>query len=243
MLNIYKTKAMKKFIADDFYNPNFNDHHIAHKHMLVVGGTGTGKTSFVVNLLYKMTNTFAKVIVACKMLDEPAYKMLKSQLKDAVDIIDVDVLPTLKSLPKSGQTLIIIDDFVAMKSQQKLRDYVIYARKYNIMLCFLAQSFYAVDKVIRQNVGYIVLLSMADKRNLGMIISTVGSSLDPKVIAHVIKNATKSKMNVCIIDIANPNLNQKLRRNFNDFYTLEDSEGDLLDLNEIQLYTGSGMLN
>ena len=81
MLNIYKTKVMKKFMDDDFYNPYYNKHKIKNYHLLVVGGTGTGKSNFVTNLLMQMNDTFAKLIIICKQKDEPIYQMLKSSLK------------------------------------------------------------------------------------------------------------------------------------------------------------------
>ncbi len=47
-------------------------------------------------------------------------------------------------------------------------------------------------------------------------------------------------MNVCIIDVYNPELNEKFRRNFNDYYTITDKEG-----NEIlpNMYTTNGVIN
>ena len=47
-------------------------------------------------------------------------------------------------------------------------------------------------------------------------------------------------MNVCIIDLHNPNLNEKMRRNFNDFYTIIDEDGNEIEPN---LYSESGLLN
>ena len=242
MINIYKTKAMKEFLDDDFYNPHQDKHHIKNFHMLVCGGTGTGKSNMVSNLLLQMYNTFGKLIIACKQKDEPIYNMIKSNLKENCDVIDVEELPDLNTLAKSllgKQTLIVFDDFIVC-NQERLEDYVIRARKFKIMCVFLTQSFFATSKVIRQNVGYIVLLTMANQRNLNGIIETIGCPIDKKTIKKVIGNATKFKMNVCIIDVYNPELNEKFRRNFNDFYTIVDKEGKEIQPN---MFNTNGLLN
>jgi hypothetical protein len=233
---------MKKFLDDDFYNPNYNKHHIKNYHMLVCGGTGTGKSNFVSNLLMQMDNTFGKLIIVCKQKDEPIYSMLKNTLKDNCDVLDIKDLPDLNTLAKSlggKQILMIFDDFIFC-SQERLEDYVIRARKFKIMCVFLTQSFFSTSKIIRQNVGYIVLLTMSNQRNLNTIIETVGCSLSKDCIKKVIANATNFKMNVCIIDVYNPELNEKFRRNFTEFYAVSDNDGTELNPN---MYTTSGVLN
>ena len=240
MYNIYKTSSMKEYNKDDFHNPHFKNHGISNKHLLVCGPTGSGKSNFVTNLIVQMADTFRQIIICCKMTDEKIYKMLKDKLKDALDIMTLQQLPTLKNLEKKGQILLVFDDFLC-DNQQKLKDYIMYARKYNIVCVFLAQSYFATDKFIRQNVSYLVLLSMTDARNTNLITTTLGLPIEKNVVKAIISNATKHKLNVCIIDIGNSDLNKKFRRNFTDYYVLEDDTGELID--NIQMFQGSGLLN
>ena len=93
MINIYKTKVMKEFLDPDFYNPCYDKHHLTGNHMLVCGGTGTGKTNFVSNVLIQMHDTFGKLIIVCKKKQEAVYKMFSSKLKDKCVIYDVKELP------------------------------------------------------------------------------------------------------------------------------------------------------
>ena len=240
MFNIYNTNAMKEYNNDTFYNPHLKDHGIRNKHMLICGPTGSGKSNMTTNLIVKMADTWRKIIIVCKMQDEKIYRMLKDKLKDSLSIMTLQELPSLKNLEKTGQTLIIFDDFLT-DTQQKLKDYTMYARKYNIMCIFLAQSYFATDKFIRQNIGYLVLLSMTDSRNLQLISQTLGLPIEKSVVKSIISNATKFKLNVCIIDIGAP-LNRTFRRNFSDYYLIENEEdGELLE--EIQFYKANGLLN
>ena len=116
MYNIYKTKAMNEYNVDTFYNPHFKEHGISNKHMLICGPTGSGKSNFTTNLIVKMADTFRKIIIVCKMTDEHIYRMLKDKLKDALLIITLQELPSLKNLEKPGQMLIIFDDFLSIWS-------------------------------------------------------------------------------------------------------------------------------
>ena len=241
MINIYKTRVMKKHLDDDFQNPNYNNHKITNKHILVCGATGTGKSNFLINLLHQFQNTFRKVIIVTKQTDESIYAMLQAQLKDACEIKTLAEMVALKDLPKVGQQLVVFDDFCNNKNQSLLDDYVIRSRKYGIMCCFLTQSFFATSKIIRQNCGYLVLLSLCNQRDLTLIMSTISCPIDKTIVKRIIQNATAHKMNVCIIDVTNPDLNRKFRRNFNEFYEVVDDDGEELDT--IMLYKDSGLTN
>ena len=48
-------------------------------------------------------------------------------------------------------------------------------------------------------------------------------------------------MNVCIIDIANGDMNKKIRRNWDEYYEIEDEEGEAI--NDVKLYNKTGLLN
>ena len=72
-------------------------------------------------------------------------------------------------------------------------------------------------------------------------MSTISCPIDKTIVKRIIQNATAHKMNVCIIDVTNPDLNRKFRRNFNEFYEVVDDDGEELDT--IMLYKDSGLTN
>ena len=64
MINVYKTKQMKKHLGDKDVNPNYSKHNIkVKKHMLSVGMTGSGKSIFIVNMLSQMDDTFKHIYI------------------------------------------------------------------------------------------------------------------------------------------------------------------------------------
>lgn len=244
MINCYKSKVMKKYLDDDVYNPHYARHGILlNKHQLVCGATGTGKTNYICNLLSQMDNTFGQICIFTKDVKEPIYQCIKDQLKDKCILETLSKIPYLLDVKGGCEKLFVFDDFLSEgnNTMLKLIDYATLGRKHNITCCFLAQSFYAVPKPVRQNCTYIVLLSMCDKRNLDLIVSTLGIHVDAKLTKQAINNACKFKMNICIIDLLNTDLNRKIRRNFGDYYTLLNDDGSEVD--KVELYKTDGLLN
>ena len=243
MLNIYKTGKAKKFLDSEWHNPNYRNSQLHPKHMLVCGGSGTGKTNFLLNLLMQFPDTFHKVTIVTTLAHEALYDLLQDQLKDRCEIITLRDLPPPSQLDSTTPKLVVFDDFVHVSTAQAkiIEEYAILSRKKMCMCVFLAQSFYAVSKIVRQQVRYIVLLNMTDARNLNAIASSLGCELTPSVLKAVIRNATAHALNVCLIDVHERDLNnKKLRRNFSDFYTFVEQGNEM---RPAQMYEGSGILN
>ena len=119
------------------------------------------------------------------------------------------------------------------------------SRKFGMMCMFLAQSFFPVSPTIRANIGYLVLLSLASKKAINMILKTLDFPIDNEndILRALVKNATQHKLNVCIIDINTTDINKKIRRNFTDYYILEDKNNNEINIRDINLFSGSGILN
>ena len=64
MLNIYKIKGIQKYLPQQEYNPHFATHGmLIKKHMVVCGGTGTGKSSFLTNYINQLYDTFQHIYI------------------------------------------------------------------------------------------------------------------------------------------------------------------------------------
>jgi len=221
MINIYQTKAMKKYLDDDEHdrNPNYDQHHIkTRKHIVVCGKSGSGKTNFLVNLLNHMTDTFAEVHIYTAMPDEPIYKML-SEMSDKihVDLIS-NVVPYNKLPDQVNNKLIVFDDFITQPKQvlKVLETYAILSRKIGCSCLYLVQNYFSLPTAIRNQASYIVMLKNSNKRNLNMIASQMGTDLTADQISSIITDATQEQFSVCIIDL----LNSTIRKNFLDYYNV-----------------------
>jgi hypothetical protein len=110
-----------------------------------------------------MPSTFENIFICTKNKDEPLYNYLEDKLgKDGLSIKEgISELPDLDSLDKEQNNLIVLDDLVneSARLQKPICDYFIRARKKNCSIIYISQSFYAVPKLIRDNISYLMINS------------------------------------------------------------------------------------
>jgi hypothetical protein len=112
------------------HNPNFETHGIKVPfRMLIIGGSGAGKTQTFLNILHNFGNTFQNIHIITKNKDEPLYNYLEDKLgKDGLSVKEgISNAPNLDDLDKQEQTLIVMDDLVLEKNQRQLEEYFIRA--------------------------------------------------------------------------------------------------------------------
>lgn len=235
MFNFYEIIPKKK----GFLNPHYGVHGFNVPFRAVIAaGSGVGKTNFVMNLIYYMSNTFHKVIICAKSAEEPLYQMLKEKLEGRVEIYEDGEIATLiqdtedsdKNVVKGGHRLsklIIFDDLMleSRATQERIQQFYIRGRKFGYSCCYISQSFYQVPVTIRKNCNYFILGRGLLARDLKTILSSTAGSSDKRSLGEfedVYKRFTKEAMNVCIIDVEN-----KLARKKINLRELE--EGDVYE--------------
>lgn len=211
LINFYETKGVKKHMKKT-HNPHYDQHHIKVPfRMLIVGASGTGKTSTLLNLIRAMPDTFSRIAVITKCKNEALYSYLLDATggKDngvTVEEIDDKGLPDLKDFNEEENSLIVLDDLVCetAKKLQPICDYYIRCRKKNVSVVFLTQSYFHVPKIIRSNVTYIILKQVASQRNLMMIIKDFSLGADKKSAIEAYKQATENFNDFLLLDLDNP---------------------------------------
>ena len=250
MINIYKTNAMKKYTKNNFDMGGIEIHNIEFpKHILVCAATGTGKSNWLSNYLTissQGSGTFGHITIVCKQ-SEPIYEMLQEQLKDNLTMITnlKDLPPLEKFGNKSSQQLLVFDDCVAEKDQSKIEEYFLRGRKYGegIQVMYLSQSYFKTPIFIRQNISYLILLSLSSDADLSRIMTNYNVGIHKDIFKKIFKNAVSNRMCCFKINIATTDLNKKFSRNWNEFYEIVDNNNEPLNISQIQTYSGSGLLN
>lgn len=201
-------KSLKK----EYYNPNYKNHLISIPfRMCIIGGSGSGKTSTLLELLHRMNNTFEKIVVCLKNADEPLYSYLKLKAKDGVEFYEgIENIPDIDSFKGCGQTLIVFDDLVLDKNQSKIEQFFIRGRKIGdgISCCYLSQSYFKTPKNIRLQCGYFILKKLSSQRDLNMILSEFNLGVDKKQLIEMYKYATADPLSFLLIDIDAPEENR-----------------------------------
>jgi hypothetical protein len=193
--------------------------------MVIVAPSGSGKSNFILNLLEKFSKgkgTFNSIHLICRSKCEPLYEYLEDRTKKKVKILEgVESIPDINSFDKDLQHLVIFDDLVMEKNQQKITEFYIRGRKKGISICYLSQSFYKVPKTIRSNCNYFVILKLSGKRDLNLIMSEFELGIGKEELIEIYEDATKEKFNILLIDVE-AGKQEKFRKNFLEFYDVSD---------------------
>ncbi len=135
---------------------------IGSGHILMIGGTGAGKTNTLLNMIKEQQGVWDHITLITQNAEEPLYQYMKEKI-DSEQFQIIENLADLKSpehLADMGTCLVIFDDqcHKSTKEQKKIIEYFIRARKIgclkggSVTCCYLSQSFYATPIDIRRNI-------------------------------------------------------------------------------------------
>ena len=222
LVDWYK-KIPSKYLTKS-HNPNFKIHGLNLPfRMLIIGGSGSGKTQTLMNIIHNMNDTFNEIYVITKNKQEPIYEYLEDKLVDkGVSVVEgIENAPNLdKDINKKDQTLIVMDDLVLESNQKPLEEYFIRARKQNCSLIYISQSYYAVPKMIRKNLNYLVIKQLSSLQDLFRIMREYSLGDNKAQIKKIYENATSdNKQDFLLVDLdATPE--NRFRKNFNDIFEI-----------------------
>lgn len=224
LINFYDLKEVKE-MREPSHNPHYSDNDTdLSSRVCIVGASGSGKTTSLMNFLLISPNTFGHITIVTKQA-EPLYEWLEKKLKGKGITIyyDLDKLPEPRDFPNRDlNNLLVFDDQVVTKNQSKIINYFIYGRKVGsgITCFYLTQSYYNVPKPIRSQLSYLWIVKIGQKRDLNLILSDSGGLVEKKVLAELYQDATREKFNFLKINLNTIDLNRKFSRNFNNSFLL-----------------------
>lgn len=230
IINFYE--RLPKHLREEVYNPNYDLHMIKIPfRMVVVAPSGSGKTNFVVNLIAefskkkrgrKKQGTFSDIHIITRNKDEKLYNLLEEKSPSIIIEEGVENIPNLDEFDKETNHLVVFDDLVLEKDLTEICEYYIRARKLNVSVIFLSQSYYQIPKIIRGNSNYIVILKLHGKKDINLILSEYSLGVSSDQIFDIYKYATDKKFSPLIIDLDTDNHNQMFRKGFDEFIDPEE---------------------
>ena len=93
-------------------------------------------------------------------------------------------------------------------------------RKRGISTIFLSQSFYSTPKILRQNINYCIILKLGGTRDVNAILREISIGLTKDELMYMYNDATKEKFNCLVVNLDKSG-NDRYRKNFLDYYTIE----------------------
>ena len=156
--------------------------------ILIIGGSGSGKTNTLLNLINEQ-NDIDKIYLYARDLNEPKYKILIKKREDAgiKHLNDpnafIECSNTMDGIyeniddynpSRKRKKLIAFDDMIAdimtnKKFQAIIKELFIRCRKLNISLVFITQSCFSVPKDVRLNSTHYLIMKIKNKRELQSI--------------------------------------------------------------------------
>jgi ABC-type dipeptide/oligopeptide/nickel transport system ATPase component len=223
-LHNWYDKIPKKFLPKQ-HNPYFHIHHIKLPfRMLITGSSGSGKTQTLLSLLHNMPKTFEKIVITTKNKDEPLYNWLdeKFEKEGGFEIreIDKDGLPELDKFDKECNNLLVMDDLVGEKNQKPMEQFFLRARKKGCSLVYITQSYYAVPKMIRNNLTYLIIKQVSSMRNLTMIMKEYDLGVSKDDLIEMYETATADKSGFLMIDLEGDKT-KMFRKNFDGYFEVK----------------------
>lgn len=208
--------VINEFVPDQKYR---NKNELAPKwpaRIIVIAPSGGGKTNIVMNLIMDYLD-FDKIYIYVKDLHENKYQFLIPYMQciekkyneendcDENIIVysdDPNDIVELEDLDKKKQNLIIIDDAVLdKKMNEKVVDLFKRCRKRNSTIIYQSQSYFDMEKFIRLNANYLVLLNLNNKRELNEIAKTYACDIEFKQLRKLYEQCTNEPYGFMLIDM------------------------------------------
>ena len=196
---------------DDYTNENEIQHNLKWPYIpdhpyriLIIGGSGSGKTNALLNLIHNQQD-IDKIYLYAKDPYEDKYQFLinkresiglkhfndpKAFIEYSNDMHDVYKNIDDYNPDKENKILIVFDDMIAdMIHNKKLNSIVtelfIRDRKLNISLVFIAQSYFKVPKDVGLNYTHYFIMEISNKRELWQIAFNHSSDISTKNLQKI----------------------------------------------------------
>jgi hypothetical protein len=180
--------------------------------MCVVGGSGTGKTSFLVQFITKFMRV-EKLYVCAKHLDQPKLKWLhdfyteietkineklrkkKKTSNASFKIIeawtnDLNDFPNVDELDKTKKNVIVYDDLVLERDPtNKIGNAFVRGRHHGASVFYLSQTFFGIPRKIRLNTNYYAIFNLPSLTEITRIHREIAGDLDKKEFIELIRRA------------------------------------------------------
>ena len=204
IVNMYE--RMPTEFQDKVDNPNFALHKLKLPfRMCIVAPSGSGKSNFLVNLISIFCSgekgTFQTITIITRNKDEPLYKWISSMCEQIVIKEGLSNTPQLDKYDKDFNHLLVWDDLVLSKDLSMVEQYYIRARKLNVSVIFISQSYFKIPKIIRNNCSYMVILKLSGQREVNLILSEFGLGVTKDELISIYEYATAEKFSPLLIDL------------------------------------------
>ena len=201
------------------HNPNWPyipDHPYR---ILIIGGSGSGKTNALLNLINNQPD-IDKIYLYAKDPYEDKYQLLinkresmglkyfnnpKAFIEYSNDMYDIYKNINDYNLDKENKILTVFDNMIAdminnKKQNSIVTELFIRDRTLNISLVFITQSYFKVPKDVRLNTTHFFILKIPTERELQQIAKNHSSDIDFKDFVRIYKKCMDKPFSFLVSD-------------------------------------------
>ena len=206
--------------------------------MLIIGGSGSGKTNVLLNLIKEQDsdNLIDEIYFYAKDLNEPKYQFLIKKCEDVGmkhlndPKVFIEYSNTMDDVYNyindynPNRNLTVLDDMIAdimtnEKFQVIIKGLFIRCRKLNISLVFTTQSYFSVPKEVRLNSTYYLIMKIHNKRELQNTAINHSADIDYKDFVKIYRKCAKEPYSFLTFDTTLPaNNSLRFRKNLLDSF-------------------------
>ena len=195
MIN-FNEYANEKKIEHNLKWPYIPDHPYR---ILIIGSSGSGKTSALLNLINNQLD-IDKIYLYAKDPYEAKYQYLINK-REKVGLGHFDDHKTFIEYSNDIQDVYKnIDDYNPGKLNPIITELFIRGRKLNISIVFITQSYFKVPKDVRLNSTHFFIMKIPNKRELQQIALNHSSDIDFKDLIKIYKKCTKEPYSFLVND-------------------------------------------
>ena len=179
-------------ILDSITNENNKEHNEKWPYIpdhpyriLIIGGSGSGKTNALINLINEQ-HDIDKIYFYARDLSKPKYEyLIKKRENVGIKHLNnqnafIECSNTMDAVceninyynpVRKRKTFIVFDDMIAdimtnKKFQAIIKELFIRCRKLNISLVFITQSYFSVPKDVRLNSTHYLIMKINNRREI-----------------------------------------------------------------------------
>lgn len=233
MPEISMDQMLSMYHKDDDIPINEQNHELYPQHPFrwcLVGSSGSGKTTSVVHAIINSKLKFDKLLLFAKHLDDPAWEIVIKYLNTIATESDVPLeeilqlankpedIPNLSDLDSEEQKLVVFDDFLneRLLNQKTIREYFTSGRHANCSTIYIAQGFFQIPQIIRDNTNYFSLFKIGNHQLMREVSLELSLDVSSKEFINIWKSAVKDRYSFLFVDQKTKDDRLKLRKNFHE---------------------------
>ena len=220
MLNLDSIVSNKNTSSSkDTTEPSSSERNNWPLRMLIIGPSGSGKTNTLLHLINNL-HPIDKIYLYAKDIHEPKYQYLINKREEAgiknindphafIEYSDDmnDVLDGINDYNKNRdkKVIIVFDDMIADIEYNKnfkriIKELFYRARKINVSIVFITQSYFRTSKDARLNSIHYILMRIRHKKELKRIAEEKSGHLDYKDFFKMYNHCTKDLLYIFFYD-------------------------------------------